>query len=89
MKEKMAELEDDGTLGKSILDKVFTVKMPTGKMATGIIFGDNASAEELTSLTVPQFDFLRIGSHVVRSAMSRFSTRVSSSVFQFLVSKTM
>lgn len=27
----MAELEDDGTLGKSILDKVFTVKMPTGK----------------------------------------------------------
>lgn len=53
----MAELEDDGTLGKSILDKVFTVKMPTGKMATGIIFGDNASAEELTSLTVPQFDF--------------------------------
>lgn len=73
-RKKMAELEDDGTLGKSILDKVFTVKMPTGKMATGIIFGDNASAEELTSLTVPQFDFLRIGSHVVRSAMSRFST---------------
>lgn len=67
-------MEDDGTLGKSILDKIFTVKMPTGKMSTGIIFGDNASAEELTSLTIPQFDFLRIGSHVVRSAMNRFST---------------
>lgn len=26
-------------------------------MSTGIIFGDNASAEELTSLTIPQFDF--------------------------------
>lgn len=50
-------MEDDGTLGKSILDKIFTVKMPTGKMSTGIIFGDNASAEELTCLTVPQFDF--------------------------------
>lgn len=24
-------MEDDGTLGKSILDKIFTVKMPTGK----------------------------------------------------------
>ena len=32
MKEKkVAEMEDDGTLGKSILDKIFTVKMPTGK----------------------------------------------------------
>lgn len=71
---KLAELEDDGTIGKNILDKVFPVKMPTGKMASGLIFGDNAPAEVLTTQTVPQFDFIRVGSHMIRSAMNVFGT---------------
>ena len=71
---KMAELEDDGTIGAAILKKVFLVKMPTGKIATGLIFGDKAPDEVLTSQTVPQFDFIQVGKHVVRSAMSQFST---------------
>lgn len=71
---KLAELEDDGTIGEAIRKKVFTVKMPTGKMASGLIFGDKAPDEVLTSQTVPQFDFIKVGRHVVRSAMNRFST---------------
>lgn len=71
---KLAELEDDGTIGAAILKKVFLVKMPTGKMVSGLIFGDKAPDEVLTSQTVPQFDFIQIGKHVVRSAMNQFST---------------
>ena len=69
-----AELENDGTIGRDLLNKVFSVKMPTGKMASGLIFGDNAPAEVLTTQTVPQFDFIRVGSHVIRSAINVFST---------------
>lgn len=58
---KLAELEDDGTIGEAIRKKVFTVKMPTGKMASGLIFGDKAPDEVLTSQTVPQFDFIKVG----------------------------
>ena len=71
---KLAEMEDDGTIGGEILKKVFVVRMPTGKMASGLLFGDKAPAEVLTSQTVPQFDFLQVGKHVVRSAMNLFST---------------
>ncbi len=71
---KLAELEDDGTIGEAIRKKVFTVKMPTGKMLSGLIFGDKAPDEVLTTQTVPQFDFIKVGRHVVRSAMNCFST---------------
>lgn len=73
-RKKLADLEDDGTIGEAILKKVFSVKMPTGKMASGLIFGENAPAEVLTSLTTPLFDFSNIGIHVIRSAMNCFST---------------
>lgn len=77
---KFAEVEDDGTIGKDILKKVFVVNMPTGKMASGLIFGDNAPSEVLTSQTIPPFDFLNVGRHVVRSAMNAFSTYAYSSL---------
>lgn len=48
--------------------------MPTGKMVSGLIFGDNAPDDVLTSQTVPPFDFLKVGKHVVRSAMNSFAT---------------
>lgn len=70
----LAELEDDGTIGEAIRKKVFTVKMPTGKMASGLIFGDKATEEVLTSQSVPQFDFIQVGNYVVRSAMNCFTT---------------
>lgn len=71
---RLADVEDDGTIGKDILDKLFTVKMPTGKMASGLLFGDAAPAEVLTSLTVPPFDFEKLGRHVIRSAMNASPT---------------
>lgn len=71
---KLAELEDDGTIGQAILQKVFTVRMATGKMASGLIFGDKAPDEVLTTQTVSQFDFIQVGSHVMRSALNAFST---------------
>ncbi len=71
---KLADMEDDGTIGRDILGKVFAVKMPTGKMASGLVFGDSAPADVLAIQTVPQFDFIRIGSYVMRSAMNMFST---------------
>lgn len=71
---KLAEVEDDGTIGTEVRNKVFTVKMPTGKIVSGLIFGDNVSADVLTSQTVPPFDFIKLGSHVIRSAMNCFST---------------
>lgn len=71
---KVAEIEDDGTIGQVIMKKVFTVKMPTGKMSTGQIFGDNAPSEILTTLIVPEFNFIKLGKHVIRSAMNYFAT---------------
>ena len=79
---KLAELENDGTIGAAIRKKVFMVKMPTGKMASGLIFGDQAPADVLTSQTVPQFDLIRVGKHVVRSAMNQFSTYGFSSLHE-------
>lgn len=48
--------------------------MATGKMASGLIFGDKAPDEVLTTQTVSQFDFIQVGSHVLRSALNAFST---------------
>lgn len=71
---KLSEIENDGTIGRSILTKVFSVQMPTGKMRTGLIFGDNAPSEVRTSVTIPEFNFINIGKHVIRSAMNCFSS---------------
>lgn len=79
---KLAEMENDGTIGEAILKKIFVVKMPTGKMVSGLIFGDKAPMEVLTSQTVPQFDFMCLGKHVLRSAMNRFSTYDFSSLHE-------
>ena len=71
---RYAEVEDDGTIGIDILNKTFKVRMYTGKMRSGQIFGDNAPSDVLTSLTTPPFDFIQIGNHVIRSAMNFSST---------------
>lgn len=69
----LAQMEDDGTIGGAILNKVFNVKMPTGKMHSGLIFGDTAANDMLTSTTIG-IKFGEVGSHVLRAAINSFST---------------
>ncbi len=68
-----AEVEDDGTIGNNIISKTYTVKMPTGKMRSGLVFGDNAGSQVLTSITM-NIMFEEIGNHIIRSAMNGFTT---------------
>ena len=70
----VAETEDDGTIGSAILEKVFKVTMYTGKMNSNQVFGDNAPCDMLTTITISAFDFIKVGKHVVRSAMNSYST---------------
>ena len=69
----LAEMEDDGTIGKAILSKNFKVIMPTGKMRSGLIFGNAAPSEVLTSITI-DIKLGELGKHVLRSALNSFST---------------
>ncbi len=69
----LAEMEDDGTLGKGILSKIFKVIMPTGKMRSGLIFGNAAPSDVLTSITI-DIKLGELGKHVLRSALNSFST---------------
>lgn len=72
-RKRLAQVEDDGTIGGAILSKVFKVVMPTGKMRSGLIFGDAASSEVLTSITI-EIKLCELGKHVLRSALNCFST---------------
>ena len=69
----LPELEDDGTIGSVILGKVFKVKMPTGKMRSGLIFGDNAANNVLTSIII-DIKLSELGNNVIRAALNSFST---------------
>lgn len=69
----LAEMEDDGTIGKAILSKNFKVIMPTGKMRSGLILGDAAPSGVLTSVTI-DFKLGELGKHVLRSALNSFPT---------------
>lgn len=69
----LAQMEDDGTIGAAILGKVFKVVMPTGKMRSGLIFGDTAPSDVLTSITI-DIKLGELGKHVLRSALNSFST---------------
>jgi type III restriction enzyme len=67
----LAEVEDDGTIGSAIQKKVFSVSMPTGKMRSGLIFGEGAK-EEISSVII-NIKMKELGNHVIRSAMDNFS----------------
>lgn len=69
----LAQMEDDGRIGAAILGKVFKVVMPTGKMRSGLIFGDTAPSDVLTSITI-DIKLGELGKHVLRSALNCFST---------------
>lgn len=69
----LAQIEDNGTIGNGILHKVFKVVMPTGKMRSGLIFGDSASSEVLTSIII-DIRLGDVGKHILRAALNCFST---------------
>lgn len=69
----LAEMEDDGTIGEEILNKIFKVIMPTGKMRSGLIFGNAAPSDVLTSITI-DIKLCELGKHVLRTALNSFST---------------
>ncbi len=75
----LALVEDDGTIGSTILNKVFRVTMPTGKMRSGLIFGDAAPSEALTSV-ISDGTLGELGKHVLRTAMNSFTTYSFSSL---------
>ncbi len=69
----LAQMEDDGTIGSTILGKFFKVVMPTGKMRSGLIFGDAAPSDVLTSIIL-DIKLGELGKHVLRTALNSFST---------------
>lgn len=69
----LAEAEDDGTIGRDILNKTFSVSLHTGQMRTSHVFSDNGTASTITSKILP-IKFKDIESHVVRFGLNCFSS---------------
>lgn len=67
----LAIIENDGTIGKAIKDRTFRVVMPTGKMRSGHLFGDDAPAEIQASASAG-CRFIELGEHVIRAAINYF-----------------
>ena len=68
----LAEAEDDGTIGKNILQKTFTVSVHTGQMRTNQVFTENEN-NAISTKTLP-VKFKDIDYHVVRAAINSFSS---------------
>lgn len=69
----LAEAEDDGTIGKNILNKTFNVSLHTGQMRTSQVFSDDGTASTITS-KILSIKFKEIDYHVVRSALNCFAS---------------
>ena len=67
----LAIIENDGTIGKAIKDKTYRVIMPTGKMRSGFLFGENAPAVIQTTASAGCC-FIELGEHVIRAAINYF-----------------
>ena len=67
----LAIIENDGTIGKAIKDKTYKVMMPTGKMKSGFLFGDNAPSAVQASASAG-CRFIELGEHVIRAAINYF-----------------
>ena len=67
----LAIIENDGTIGKAIKDKTYRVIMPTGKMRSGHLFGEDAPADIQSSATAGCRLF-ELGEHVIRAAINYF-----------------
>jgi type III restriction enzyme len=69
----LSEAEDDGSIGKSILQKTFSVSVHTGQMRTNQVFSDNTETTIISTKILPS-KFKDIDYHVVRSAMNSFAS---------------
>ena len=67
----LAIIENDGTIGKAIKDKTYKVMMPTGKMKSGFLFGDNTPSAVQASASAG-CRFIELGEHVIRAAINYF-----------------
>ena len=67
----LSEAEDDGTIGKNILQKTFNVSVHTGQMRTNQVFSNNTETTIISTKTLP-IKFKDIDYHVARSAMNSF-----------------
>ena len=68
----VAQCEDDGTIGSEVKGKTFIVKMPTGNMKTGNLFGDDI--QEALSSETSICRFHKVGAHVIRCAINCYPT---------------
>lgn len=69
----LSEAEDDGSIGKTILQKTFNISVHTGQMRTNQVFSDNTEATIISTKILP-IKFKDIDYHVVRSAMNSFAS---------------
>lgn len=69
----LAEAEDDGTIGKDILNKIFNVSLHTGQMRTNQVFSEEGTVGTISNKIMP-IKFKDIDTHVVRSALNYFTS---------------
>lgn len=69
----LAEAENDGTIGKTILNKTFKVSLHTGQMRTNQVFSDDETAVTINNKILP-IRFKEIDTHIVRSALNCFTS---------------
>lgn len=69
----LAEAEDDGTIGKNILERTFNVSLHTGQMRSSQVFSDEATASTIASKILP-IKFKEIDTHVIRFALNCFAS---------------
>ena len=61
--------EDVVSLGDGISNRVYKVRINSGRMSTGLIFGNEDS--QTSSIPYRMFKFKDLGSHVIRAAINR------------------
>ena len=68
----LSEAENDGTIGKDILQKAFNVSMHTGLMHTNLVFAENENDSISTKILSIKFE--DVDYHVVRAAINSFAS---------------
>jgi len=68
-----SEAENDGTIGKEIIDKTFSVSLHTGLMRSSQVFTEDDASSIIATTSLP-IRFKEINYHVVRSALNTLSS---------------
>lgn len=72
-KEPFIVNEDLTSLGESILNQNFKVRIKSGEMRSSLVF-EKASNEDLTTLSTRTIRMYELGENVIRAAINRFNT---------------